>query len=130
MSDNIVLLADDDSDDRFFIQQAFKSCGVSAKVIEAENGAELINFLKKPDLNVSLIILDMNMPKMNGLEAMTQIKAMPHVAEIPVVMISTSPSQDLYEKAYKAGVQSFMPKPNTFDEFNDLVGLLKQRFLQ
>ncbi|WP_192579332.1 response regulator [Dyadobacter aurulentus] len=129
MSEKIVLLADDDSDDRYFIKQAIISSGLSIKLIEAENGAELIALLSHSTLAISLIILDMNMPKMNGLETISEIKAMQRIASVPVVMISTSPSQDLLDKAYKAGVQSFMPKPNTFEEFIDLINFLNKQFL-
>ncbi|TLV02192.1 response regulator [Dyadobacter luticola] len=129
MNDKIILLADDDADDRFFVQQAIASSGVSVKVIEVENGLELITFLKNNLVPISLILVDMNMPKMNGLEAISQIKAIPSSADVPVVMISTSPHQSLAEKAYQNGVTSFMPKPNTFDEFTDLIMSLYKRFL-
>ena len=124
-----MLLADDDSDDRYFIKQAIISSGFRIKLIEAENGAELIALLSRSTLAVSLIILDMNMPKMNGLETVSEIKSMHRIASVPVVMISTSPSQDLLDKAYKAGVQSFIPKPDTFEEFIDLITFLNKQFL-
>jgi CheY-like chemotaxis protein len=129
MDDKIIILADDDSDDRFFIQQAIQSSGVAVKVIEVENGLELINLLKNTTSKISLIMVDMNMPKMNGLEAMLEIREIPAASSVPVVMISTSPNQDLATKAYQAGVSSFMPKPNTFDEFTDLFLSVQKRFL-
>ena len=127
---NIVYLADDDEDDRFFIREALESAGLQIEIFEAENGIELLSLIQqKPQSPASLILMDMNMPKMNGLETITAIRADPNLSAVPVVMISTSSNVSLIEKAYEAGVNLFIAKPSTFEEFNNLGCELAAQFL-
>lgn len=125
-----IYLADDDQDDRFFLCQAIKAANASTEIVEVENGLELINLMRaRLDSPASLILMDMNMPKMNGLETITAIRADAMLATIPVVMISTSSNSSLIEKAYEAGADSFITKPSTFEEFNQLGIRLAEQFL-
>ena len=114
-------LVDDDQDDRFFIRQAIQDAGAQVEIIEAENGLELLSLISQQENAVaSLILLDMNMPKMNGLETTSAIRSDPRTADTPIVMISTSSSPALIETAYRAGVDNFVTKPSSFEEFNNL----------
>jgi len=114
-------LVDDDQDDRFFIRQAIQEAGAQVEIIEAENGLELLCLIRQHEDNTaSLILLDMNMPKMNGLETISAIRSDPRTASTPIVMISTSSSPALMETAYRAGVDSFVTKPSSFEGFNKL----------
>ncbi|MCF2487824.1 response regulator [Dyadobacter sp. CY347] len=125
-----IYLADDDQDDRFFMRQAIKAANASTEIIEVENGLELIKVMKKlPPQHASLILMDMNMPKMNGLETIAAIRADADLSEVPVVMISTSSNTLLIEKAYQAGADRFITKPSTFEEFNQLGIQLTEQFL-
>ncbi|MCF0040144.1 response regulator [Dyadobacter fanqingshengii] len=125
-----IYLADDDQDDRFFLRQAIKAANAFTEIIEVENGLELITVMKKqPSLRASLILMDMNMPKMNGLETITAIRADATLSTVPVVMISTSSNSSLIEMAYEAGADSFITKPSTFEEFNRLGVQLTEKFL-
>lgn len=125
-----IYLADDDQDDRFFLRQAIEAANASTEIIEVENGLELITVMKKqPGLQASLILMDMNMPKMNGLETITAIRADATLSTVPVVMISTSSNSSLIEMAYEAGADSFITKPSTFEEFNRLGVQLAEKFL-
>jgi CheY-like chemotaxis protein len=127
---NIIYLVDDDEDDRFFIREALESAGLQIQIFEAENGIELLSLIQqKPQSPASLILMDMNMPKMNGLETITAIRSDPNLSSIPVVMISTSSNVSLIEKAYEAGVNLFIAKPSTFEEFNNLGSELAAQFL-
>ncbi|MCE7063811.1 response regulator [Dyadobacter sp. CY326] len=126
----IIYLADDDQDDRFFLRQAITAAAESAEIIEVENGLELLSLIKEQnDTPASLILMDMNMPKMNGLETITAIRSDVTLSSIPVVMISTSSNTLLIEKAYEAGANGFITKPSTFDGFNELGVRLAVQFL-
>lgn len=130
-----VFLVDDDQDDRFFLRQAIEEAGASVNIVEAENGLELLSLIRN-DGQISgshtltaLVLLDMNMPKMNGLETIAAIRSDPSIAAVPVVMISTSSNPNLIESAYRAGVDNFITKPSSFAGFVDLSQELISRFL-
>jgi CheY-like chemotaxis protein len=125
----IVFLVDDDADDRFLLREAIEQVDQNVQIIEAENGFDLLNEIKSQQIDlISLILLDMNMPKMNGLETIQQLKSMPGLESIPLVMITTSGQHTVRENALKAGSDLFLIKPVTFDHFVDLAQDLKTRF--
>lgn len=124
-----VFLVDDDQDDRFFLRQAIREAGALVDIVEAENGLELLALVQRKVYDRVLILLDMNMPKMNGLETIAALRANPSTAEFPVVMISTSSNPALIETAYLAGVDSFITKPSSFEGFTTLSQQLLTRFL-
>jgi len=117
----IIYLADDDQDDRFFISEAIKKLNPEIRIIEAENGVELLKMIReKNNPPVGLVLVDMNMPKMNGLETVSAIRNSPGFSFIPAVMLSTSSDPSLISLAYEAGVNSFFTKPSSLDGFIDL----------
>ncbi len=124
-----VFLVDDDQDDRFFLRQAIREAGALVDIVEAENGLELLALVQRKVYGRVLILLDMNMPKMNGLETIAALRADPSTAAFPVVMISTSSNPTLIETAYQAGVDSFITKPSSLEGFTTLSHQLLQRFL-
>ncbi|QRR00245.1 response regulator [Dyadobacter sandarakinus] len=128
-SGKAIFIADDDSDDRFFIKNAITSSDIKAEVIEAEDGLALIALLKSTAQEASLIIVDMNMPKMNGMETISHVRQIPGIQEVPVVIISTSPGEHLADKASRAGVAAVYKKPNSLEEFDRLVQQLQAKFL-
>ena len=131
MSDSKTIhLADDDEDDRLLMKEAMEEVDPDINVIEAENGAELLKNLKNTDSETeSMIILDMNMPVMNGLETITAIKADPKTDDIPTVMMSTSSNPALAKKAIQAGADEFITKPSTFRGLISIVNKIILRFL-
>ncbi len=125
-----VFLVDDDQDDRFFIRQAMEEAGAMVEIVEAENGLELLALIQNDGkTTVALVLLDMNMPKMNGLETIAAIRSQPSIAMVPIVMISTSSNPNLIESAYRAGVDTFITKPSSFEGFTILSQQLISRFL-
>nr|WP_295931822.1 response regulator [uncultured Dyadobacter sp.] len=125
-----IYLVDDDQDDRFFIREAIQDCGANAEIIEIENGFDLLALVKDScDPATSVIIIDMNMPKMNGLETVSAIRLDSRFREMPVVMLSTSSNPALIETAYDSGVSDFVTKPSTFDEFAELAADIRDRYL-
>jgi CheY-like chemotaxis protein len=131
MSDSKTIhLADDDEDDRLLMKEAMEEVDPTVNVVEAENGAELLKNLKDDHSQAdSVIILDMNMPVMNGLETMSAIKADPETEKIPTVMMSTSSNPVLKKKAFDAGVDEFITKPSTFRALISVVNKIIRRFL-
>lgn len=126
----MIYLVDDDQDDRFFIREAIQDSGMTVRITEVENGFDLLTLMKELiDPEASVIIIDMNMPKMNGLETVAAIRTDNRLAAMPIVMLSTSSNPTLIRTAYLSGVTSFMTKPSTFDEFAQLARELGERFL-
>jgi CheY-like chemotaxis protein len=118
-----ILIADDDSDDRDMIRDALKESRLINELFFVKDGEELMDFLnnrgKFMDLKKyplpGLILLDLNMPKMDGREALKEIKSDPRIRRIPVVVLTTSEAEEDVYKTYNLGVNSFVTKPVTFD---------------
>ena len=117
------MVVDDDADDRMLIGDAFKECGFEDQLCYATNGIELVDYLGRtcraadPDAcpRPDLILLDLNMPGMNGKETLHEIKANPKFRDIPVVILTTSSAEDDIAKTYTVGASSFIVKPASFD---------------
>ncbi len=110
---NIVLYADDDSDDLELVTSSFETYANNVEVITFRDGTEIIEFLNKRsdhDPHPCLIILDINMPLLNGKDALVKIRRIPGYESIPVVLFSTSsqPNDGSFAKKYNAG---FVTKP-------------------
>lgn len=119
-----IYLADDDADDRFLMKEAAKEVDPDVKIIEAENGEELIAKIENPAIpDPSMIVVDMNMPVMNGLETVEAIRSKPELDDVPAVMLSTSNDPKLAQKAIKSGADEVLVKPSTFKE---LIALVKR----
>ena len=129
MSYKTIYLADDDPDDRYLICDAIRQINPEIVIIEVENGSDLLLSIQEKQFALPvLIVLDMNMPRMNGLETLIAIRSNPFHAEIPAVMISTSADPKLIQSAYTAGIDDFISKPNSYDEFRELADKLVSKF--
>ncbi|TLU98784.1 response regulator [Dyadobacter luticola] len=118
-----ILLADDDDDDTFLFQEALQQLPSPMELLIADNGMELMNILEDGDVKPDVIFLDMNMPVKNGLECLTEIRSTPGFEETPIIILSTSIAQYLWESAYKGGANLYIQKPTSFD---GLVEILKK----
>ena len=118
-----ILLADDDADDRMLARDALKESRLANELLFVENGEELLDYLHRrgayADPGVSptpgLILLDLNMPRKDGREALKEIKSDPNLRHIPVVVLTTSQAEEDIYRTYDLGVNSFITKPVTFD---------------
>ncbi len=131
---SVIYMADDDADDRYFIRQALQSSDPALTVIEAEDGSDLLMMLdlwsREPTPRpVSLILLDMNMPKSNGLETLLALKANPAFRHIPTVMISTSALPTQVAAAYRHGINSYIQKPASSFDMNQIAQAIRVCFL-
>jgi two-component system, response regulator len=130
-------MADDDPDDQILLKEALKENNISNSICFVDNGEELIDFLKirgkyegmeyaKP----GLIIMDLNMPKMDGRQALKQIKADPDLKKIPVVVLTTSKADSDILQCYDLGVNSFITKPVDFQDLVDVTREISNYWLR
>ena len=123
-----ILIADDDADDRMLIEDAFRESRLSNPLAFVENGEELLHYLRcqgkfegRTGPAPRLILLDLNMPKMDGRTALKHLKADPELRRIPVVVLTTSKAEEDILRTYDLGVSSFITKPVTFQGLVDVV---------
>jgi len=127
-----ILLADDDPDDRKLTQDAFAENRLANILHCVEDGEELMDYLhrrgKYDDLLgealPGLILLDLNMPRKDGREALKEIKADPELRRIPIVVLTTSKAEEDIVRTYDLGVNSYVTKPVTFKSLVELVKVL------
>jgi len=125
-----ILLADDDADDRLLAKEALEESRLANTLHTVENGEELLHYLKhegkyqndKDAPRPGLILLDLNMPKVDGREALRQIKSDANLRSIPIIVLTTSKAEEDIYRSYDLGVNSFISKPVTFD---GLVAVMK-----
>ncbi len=127
-----ILVAEDDEDDRLLMQEALEENRLANDLHFVEDGEELMDFLcrqgryldpvKSP--RPSLILLDLNMPKKDGREALHEIKASPDLRNIPIVVLTTSKSEEDILRTYDLGVSSFIAKPVTFESMVQIMKTL------
>ncbi len=125
----IILMADDDADDRLLAQDAVAEAHLNGNLRFVENGEELLDYLYRrgrfaglDNPRPGLILLDLNMPKKDGREALREIKSDPELRRIPVVVLTTSKADTDISQIYDLGANSFISKPVSFDS---LVAVMK-----
>lgn len=130
-----ILIAEDDEDDRMILKRAFRDCQVLNKIKFLQDGQELLDHLKDSfkGEHVSessfLILLDLNMPRLDGREALKALKKDDVWKKIPVVVLTTSNNPKDIEYAYALGANSYFTKPLGYQELIVLVDLLKHYWL-
>ena len=134
----VFLMADDDPDDRLLIKEAFQESLISNRIYFVRDGVELMDYLRKqgefshpvdaptPDL----ILLDLNMPRKDGREALAEIKGDPQLRYIPVVVLTTSKAEEDIMRSYDIGAASYITKPVTFDGLVESIRGLGQYWVQ
>lgn len=114
-----ILLADDDEDDRMMARDALETSLLTNPLDEVVDGIELIEhldgLLESGGPLPGLILLDLNMPRMDGREALAKIKGNPALRHIPIVVLTTSKAEEDVYRTYDLGVNSFISKPISFD---------------
>ena len=131
-----ILLADDDADDRLLVREAFEENHLLNVMDTVEDGEELMDYLYRRGkftanaVRPSMILLDLNMPRKSGLEALREIRADADLRSIPVVVLTTSKAEEDIIRSYELGVNSFIVKPVTFESLVELVRTLGRYWFQ
>ena len=133
-----ILMAEDDVDDSFLLAETLKNLGCGGKLRLVKDGVELMDYLNRqgeyadPELSPlpSLLLLDLNMPRKDGRQALREIKADPFLKKIRVVIWTTSDLQEDRAFCQEAGADDYVTKPNSFEEWMEEVKALCGRVLQ
>jgi CheY-like chemotaxis protein len=117
-----ILYADDDCDDCFLLNESIKSNGLNADLVFVANGQEAITYIEHAaEALPSLVILDLNMPKMNGRETLHYLKTHPRYQNIPVIILSTSQNKKEMDDCAAQGAVSYFVKPNHMNGYDSIV---------
>lgn len=109
-----ILIVDDDPDDCLLLQEALQENMVVNKVLFKHDGEELLDYLQHCYRLPGLILLDLNMPRKDGREALTDIKSNPNLCSIPVVILTTSDATEDVQQSYERGANAFITKPTSY----------------
>ena len=117
-----ILLADDDPDDRLFFKEALKEFSLATSLTTVPNGEHLMQLLTNETNELpDVLFLDMNMPRKNGFECLSEIKGNEKLKALPVIIFSTSFEQEVVNLLYKNGAQHFIRKPSEFSQFKKII---------
>ncbi len=133
-----ILMADDDEDDRLLARDALNESKVLNEFYSVEDGVELMRYLRREAHyadgklypSPSLILLDLNMPRMDGREALALIKADPALRSIPVIILTTSKAEEDMLRGYELGAASYITKPVTFEKLVELMRSLGRYWIE
>jgi CheY-like chemotaxis protein len=134
----VILIADDDAEDRMLVKDALEEARLINSIHFVENGEELMDYLhnrgkfadKDKHPTPGLILLDLNMPKKDGREALKEIKCDPYLKVIPVIVLTTSKAEEDILKTYDLGVSSFITKPVTFKSLVEIMKTLSKYWFE
>jgi CheY-like chemotaxis protein len=133
-----ILMADDDADDRDLTRDAMNRGKLPSELRCVEDGEELLDYLHRRGRYANpddaplpgLILLDLNMPRMDGREALRTIKSNPALRRIPIIILSTSRRAEDVLGSYDMGANCYITKPSTFEELVEIVKVLDKHWLQ
>jgi two-component system, response regulator len=138
MNSKYILLVEDNPDDVKLTQRAFKKWNIANEMVVAEDGAKALEHLfgdrtasnpGEPLSQLALILLDVNLPKVNGLEVLQRLRADPHLRRTPVVMLTSSEEEQDILRSYDLGANSYIRKPVDFQQFAEAARLLGMYWL-
>jgi len=117
-----ILLADDDTDDCIFFKQALHELILPTSLTAVHDGEQLMQFLTDETNELPhILFLDLNMPRKNGFECLSEIKLSEKLKQLPVIVFSTSFEQEVVNMLYQNGAQYFIRKPSEFSQFKKII---------
>jgi CheY-like chemotaxis protein len=116
-----ILLVEDSAEDVILTQEAFKAQAFDATLHVVGDGEKALRFLRAARAKPDLVLLDLNLPRMDGREVLREIKTDAELSDIPVVVLTTSSAQEDVRVAYASHVNSYVRKPVTFEKFVEAV---------
>lgn len=134
----VILIADDDPEDRMLAEDALEEARLANDIRFVEDGEDLMNYLKQQGKYADtkncprpgMILLDLNMPRMDGREALAEIKEDEHLRMIPVIILTTSDADEDILRSYNLGAASFITKPVTFEGLVKVMMALKMYWFE
>lgn len=132
----IIIVAEDDEGDRFLIEKSMRDCGIDRDVQFVADGQALVERLAEASGDdrefalPCLILMDLNMPRMDGREVLRALKRNARLKEIPIVVLTNSSNPDDVSACYRDGASSFFTKPMGYRELVGLMSLLKAYWFQ
>jgi len=134
----VILLAEDDADDRLLVKEALAEGRVVNELRCVEDGEELIDYLRRQGRYADpeesprpgLVLLDLNMPRKDGREALREIKGDPDLKRIPIVVMTTSKAEEDIFRSYNLGANSYITKPVTFERLVELMKVLGRYWIE
>jgi len=123
----MILLVEDNASDEKLALLAFRRCGVPCEIVVARDGAEALDFVfatgkyrdRDPVLRPAVILLDLKLPRIGGLDVLRRIRAAPETQLLPVVILTASGQDEDLARAYSLGVNAYLRKPVDFSEFSE-----------
>lgn len=133
-----ILIADDDPEDRMLAEEALRESRLANDLRFVEDGEELMEYLRQHGRYAEpgcaprpgLVLLDLNMPRMDGREALQRIMSDPELCRIPVVILTTSKAEEDLYRSYDLGVHSFITKPIRFESLVTIMRVLEQYWFE
>lgn len=126
-----IILVEDNKSDADLIMRALRKNNVANKIVHLKDGQEALDFFEASHLaangmaeTAKIILLDLKMPKVNGIQVLQKLKLDEHTKNIPIVMLSSSKEETDLKECYKLGVNSYVVKPLTFEDFVKTVSQL------
>lgn len=128
MREKTIMLVEDNPDDVILTQRAFKKCRIAGRIVVAHDGIEALDYLlaknketgRYQSMLPAVILLDIKMPHMNGIETLKQIRSHSRTAYLPVVVLTSSDEEEDKLQSYQMGANSYIRKPIDFDRFLEI----------
>jgi two-component system response regulator len=128
MNSGAILLVEDNPDDVLFTRRALERNNIVNELVVASDGEQALDYLIPTDggdgLHPALVLLDVNLPRIDGLEVLRRVRANPRTATLPVVVLTTSNEERDIVRSYRLGANSFIRKPVAFSEFVEAARVL------
>lgn len=129
MSEPVILLVEDNADDEVLTVRAFKKSNVANEVVVVRDGVEALDWLfatgdhagRDMSVEPEIVLLDLKLPRLDGLEVLRRIRAAPRTALLPVIIMTSSKEEEDVVKSYELGANSYIRKPVAFDRFAEAV---------
>jgi CheY-like chemotaxis protein len=124
----VILLAEDDDGHAYLVRQNLEEAGVANQFVHVSDGQEALDYIRcegpyagRVPNGPLLLLLDINMPRVDGVEVLRRLKADPKTAEVPVIMLTTTDDPREVKRCYEAGCASYVTKPVEYDQFAEAV---------